>query len=281
MIEILTDAEKFAARAQALLSSTVRNTVPATVLDAIRTGGYPNTDWRFALVTDGAGVVTSAALRTPPRAMLCTEIGDGDAVELMGAWLAADPELPAVNAVAGTARTLAAAFRARTGGRSELTMEMALHGLAPGELVDPPRPAAGALRAPRPEEHELLVEWYVAFVAESEVHEDADAARSAARLRIERGLTFVWDDVGEPVSVVGRTVAVGGVPRIGPVYTPPERRSRGYASTAVAALSRRLFDSGATRIVLFTDLANPTSNRIYGDVGFRRLADYEQHALSR
>ncbi len=90
---------------------------------------------------------------------------------------------------------------------------------------------------------------------------------------------FVWDHDGEPVSLVGRTVAVAGVPRIGPVYTPPALRGRGYASTAVAALSRRLFDEGARRVVLFTDLGNPTSNKIYADVGYRRLADYEEHAL--
>jgi predicted GNAT family acetyltransferase len=81
------------------------------------------------------------------------------------------------------------------------------------------------------------------------------------------------------VSLLGRTVAVAGVPRIGPVYTPPALRRRGYASTAVAALSRRQFDDGARRIVLFTDLANPTSNKIYAQVGYRRLADYEEHAF--
>jgi hypothetical protein len=47
----------------------------------------------------------------------------------------------------------------------------------------------------------------------------------------------------------------------------------------VAALSRRLFDRGARRVVLFTDLGNPTSNKIYAQVGYRRLADYEEHAL--
>ncbi|HLI58924.1 MAG TPA: hypothetical protein VKV21_04585 [Solirubrobacteraceae bacterium] len=29
------------------------------------------------------------------------------------------------------------------------------------------------------------------------------------------------------------------------------------------------------------NLANPTSNRIYGDIGYRRLADFEEHALGR
>ncbi|HEY3775053.1 MAG TPA: GNAT family N-acetyltransferase [Solirubrobacteraceae bacterium] len=279
MIEILTDPDEFGAEVEMLLASTVRNTVAATVLESLRSGRFPNTGWRFALIRDPAGVVSGAALRTPPRVMLCTAIGERDAAQLIAAWLAADPELPGVNAVADTARALAAAYRTQTGGGSELRMSMALHALAPDELVDPPRPAAGELRAPRPKELELVVEWYLAFIAESDIEESPDAARASAISRVERDLLFVWEEGGDPVSLIGRTVAVAGVPRIGPVYTPPVLRGRGYASTAVAALSRRLFDRGARRVVLFTDLGNPTSNKIYAEVGYRRLADYEEHAL--
>jgi predicted GNAT family acetyltransferase len=279
VIEILSDPDEFGAEAETLLASTVRNTVPATVLDSLRSGRFPDTGWHFALIRDPGGVVSGAALRTPPRAMLCTAIGERDAAQLMAAWLAGDPELPGINAVAGTARALATAYRAQTGGTSELRMSMALHALAPDELVDPPRPAVGELRAPRPEEHDLVVEWYLAFIAESDIEEAPDVARRSAISRLERDLMSVWAHDGEPVSLLGRTVAVAGVPRIGPVYTPPALRGRGYASTAVAALSRRLFDDGARRVVLFTDLGNPTSNKIYGEVGYRRMADYEEHAL--
>lgn len=279
MIEILTDPEEFSAEAEGLLASTVRNTVLATVLESVRSGRYPNTAWRFALIRDAGGLVTGAALRTPPRSLLCTAVGERDAEQLMAAWLLADPEVPGVNAAADTARALSAAYRAQTGGTSELRISMALHAVGPDELIDPPRPAGGRLRAPRHEEQELVADWYLAFIAESHEQEAPDVARRTARMRIERGLLLVWDADGEPVSLAGRTVAVAGVPRIGPVYTPPALRGRGYASTAVAALSRALFAEGARRVVLFTDLANPTSNKIYGEVGYRRLADYEEHAL--
>jgi predicted GNAT family acetyltransferase len=65
------------------------------------------------------------------------------------------------------------------------------------------------------------------------------------------------------------------VVRIGPVYTPPELRGRGYASSAVAARSRLAIQNGL-RCTLFTDLANPTSNKIYADVGYRRVADWNE-----
>jgi predicted GNAT family acetyltransferase len=63
------------------------------------------------------------------------------------------------------------------------------------------------------------------------------------------------------------------------VYTPPHRRRRGYAGSAVAAASRRALAGGATTCMLFTDLANPTSNKIYAEVGYRRAGDWEEHAF--
>jgi hypothetical protein len=89
---------------------------------------------------------------------------------------------------------------------------------------------------------------------------------------------MVWDD-GQPVSMIGLAPEVAGVVRIGPVYTPPPHRRRGYAGSAVAAASRRALAGGAARCMLFTDLANPTSNKIYAEVGYRRVADWEEIAL--
>ena len=90
---------------------------------------------------------------------------------------------------------------------------------------------------------------------------------------------YVWDDGGEVVSMLGHTVAVDGVPRIGPVYTPSERRGHGYAGHAVAELSRRLLADGARRCVLFTDRTNATSNKIYAEVGYRVIAGWEERAF--
>jgi predicted GNAT family acetyltransferase len=94
--------------------------------------------------------------------------------------------------------------------------------------------------------------------------------------RIARGGIFIWDDDG-PVSLVGANPPVAGVVRIGPVYTPPEHRRRGYAGHAVAEVSRRALQAGASRCMLFTDLANLTSNKIYAEVGFRVFGDWEEH----
>ena len=64
--------------------------------------------------------------------------------------------------------------------------------------------------------------------------------------------------------------------RIGPVYTPPELRGHGYASNLVAGVTQRQLDAGRDYVFLFTDLANPTSNKIYQDIGYQPVNDIDE-----
>jgi predicted GNAT family acetyltransferase len=71
-------------------------------------------------------------------------------------------------------------------------------------------------------------------------------------------------------------VAHGATPRgirIGYVYTPPDRRRRGYAGACVAELSRRLLAAGRAFCVLYADLSNPTTNALYQRMGYKPVAD--------
>jgi predicted GNAT family acetyltransferase len=67
--------------------------------------------------------------------------------------------------------------------------------------------------------------------------------------------------------------------RIGPVYTPPERRGVGYTSNLVAAASQEQLDAGRSFVFLFTDLANPTSNHIYEAIGFEPVSDIDRYVF--
>jgi len=131
-------------------------------------------------------------------------------------------------------------------------------------------------------ESNLLVKWTMAFQAEAlrEEPEHALEAESAVanRLRGPNGGFFVWDDEGV-VSIAGYGGSTPRGIRIAPVYTPPHRRRRGYASALVAELTQQLLDGGRRYCFLFTDLSNPTSNRIYGRVGYRAVSDVDQYAF--
>jgi predicted GNAT family acetyltransferase len=63
------------------------------------------------------------------------------------------------------------------------------------------------------------------------------------------------------------------VSRIGPVFTPRDRRGRGYGSAVTAAAAELAYRSGTANVVLFADLANPVSNSIYQRIGFEPVVD--------
>lgn len=99
---------------------------------------------------------------------------------------------------------------------------------------------------------------------------------SAVRDRVSSGLLWVWEGAdGAPVSLAARNRTAAGVARVGPVYTPPEHRRRGYGTAVTAACTRDALDRGTDNVVLFTDLANPTSNAIYQQISFRPLCDHK------
>jgi predicted GNAT family acetyltransferase len=274
---ITRDVERFAERTHGFLAERVERNLLATVLLEARrrrsVAGRP----LFAYGSDAAGRLVAVALRTPPWPLLVSELGAAWADALMDAWLTVDPSVPGVNAAAASARATAAAWARRTGGTAHCRMHEAMHVL--GEVRDPPRPAAGRLRSAADGERELLVAWERAFAREAGIGQ-GDRAPQVVEGRLARGGLFVWDHDG-PVSTLVLSPAIAGTVRIGPVYTPPAYRRRGYASTAVAAAARGALGAGARQCMLFTDLANPTSNKIYAAVGFRKCGEWEEHVFLR
>jgi predicted GNAT family acetyltransferase len=274
---VTPDVEEFEERVSDFLAAKLERNVLATVLVGARTASSGARPPLFAYLVNESGAVTAAAMRTPPWPLLVTEFDTPDRAErLIDAWLPSDPDMTAVDGVPATARAVAAAWAKRTGGRTRCAFREAMHSLT--EVTNPPRPTGGTLRQAAEADRSLLVEWETAFIAETGLLGRDEAVRSVDR-RLSAGSQFLWEDP-TPVSTLAHSPTVAGTARIGPVYTPPEHRARGYASAAVAALSRRVLESGADRCMLFTDLANPTSNKIYASVGYRRFGDWEEHHLA-
>ena len=110
-------------------------------------------------------------------------------------------------------------------------------------------------------------------------HEVPGRAEMLRRIRTGR-LWFWVSPAGERVHLTGVSPPAFGVARVGPVYTPPAQRGRGWASNAVAGISRRIQAEGA-RVCLFTDQANPTSNKIYAALGYQPVADMANLVIAR
>jgi predicted GNAT family acetyltransferase len=130
----------------------------------------------------------------------------------------------------------------------------------------------------------MLATWMRAFLAEALPAEPYDEERM--RVALQRRLSgdsangyWLWEDDGEVVAWTGHGNPTGRGIRIGPVYTPPELRGRGYATALVAAQSQWLLSNGFDFCFLYTDLANPTSNAIYERIGYRKIADSAAYGL--
>jgi predicted GNAT family acetyltransferase len=255
------------------LAARVERNVQASLLVHARAGRLGDEDPLFAWGTDH-GRIAFFAMRTGAWPMLVSEIDRPHAEALMQSWLARDPAPPGVTGTPEAARAVAAAWESRTGRRSSCRMREAMHLLR--EVIDPRQPPSGELRRATDRDRDVLVAWERAFVREAGLVDAAagQAERTVAR-RLGSRAQCVWDD-GRPVSTVSRSPAIAGTVRIGPVYTPPEHRRRGYASAAVAAACREALQRGARQCMLFTDLANPTSNKIYAALGFRRAGEWEE-----
>jgi predicted GNAT family acetyltransferase len=143
----------------------------------------------------------------------------------------------------------------------------------------------GTARPATPDEHEAVVELRFAFEREALGGvDDPEATRQATTLRLaEQSNTFgmwVLEVDGELVALSGHGGPTPNGIRIGPVYTLPEHRGRGYASALVAAQSQWLLDSGRRFCFLYTDLANPTSNSVYRRIGYRQIGESAEYSFS-
>ncbi|MBK6019517.1 GNAT family N-acetyltransferase, partial [Streptomyces sp. MBT53] len=167
----------------------------------------------------------------------------------------------------------AEARRRRTAAAPETSVRQRLYRLT--ELT-PPHPAPpGRPRIAVAKDREQLMRWHGEFGAAIGGHGGMIGSAEWADARISYGGVTLWETPdGTPVSMAGVTAKVAGQIRVAPVYTPADLRGRGYAGAVTTEVSRAARTAGATEVLLFTDLANPTSNALYQRIGYRPAADF-------
>ncbi|HLT20250.1 MAG TPA: GNAT family N-acetyltransferase [Thermomicrobiales bacterium] len=245
------------------------------------TGDLLNTtlysDYTPYLVTvELGGEIVAAALRTPPH-NLQLSLAPPEAAALLAAdALQEHADLPGVQGTEEAGLAFAREWARITGQRYQPGIPQRIYAL---EAVTPPAGVPGELRPATLEESDLLLDWLMAF--EVAIHGGAPSLDSAARRLSNyfssstRGL-YVWHD-GGPVSMAGYGGPTPNGIRVGPVYTPPEHRQRGYASAATASVSQLLLDGGYRHCFLFTDRDNATTNHIYQEIGYRPVVDVNEY----
>lgn len=269
------DLDDFLTRAGDFLrSQPALHTVPLTVTETLRTRGphvYGDGLPEFG-VLERDGDARALFFRTPPHWLNVTALTAVEADALAARLAALGRPLPGVSADRDTAGAFVSAWRRHAGATAVLRRRQRLYRLG---TLTVPRPAPpGGPRVAVASDRERLVRWhdeFAAAVGEGTVQNAGEWADA----RIEYGGITFWERPdGTPVAMTGTTPQVAGQVRVAPVYTPPHLRGRGYAGAATAEVSRAALAAGAREVLLFTDLANPTSNGLYQRIGYRPVVDF-------
>lgn len=258
-----------------LLAREALNNLPVGILE--RGLGEEQTDWFMATLTDDAERDVLVALRTPPQNLILVS-PDGPAhagaVEELARSLSNDAPLPGVIGEKELALLFARHYAEAAGVAMQVQMEERVYRL--DAVADVPR--AGTLRPATEQDLYFLPYWQSAFEGDC-FGTPGPLDAEAQRAMVVRGDLFLLEAEGQPVSLVGTTRQMPHGRSVGPVYTPPYFRGRGYASSAVAQLSEEILRRGNDYCALFADLANPISNGIYQKIGYRPLCDYAMIAF--
>jgi uncharacterized protein len=229
----------------------------------------------FAVVEEG-GRVVGLTMRTPPHNLILSEVGDDAAIDLLlEDARAVFGSLPGVVGPKEPVARFAASWPA------EARLEIAQRAFR-ADHVDGPAGVPGLMRDYVRGDRELAARWMDAFAEEALPEPPPGTSEEFVDRREEDpdGGIVLWEDGGAVTSMAGFGGRTPNGIRIGPVYTPPELRGRGYASALTAALTQRLLDGGLRFCFLFTDLANATSNSIYQRIGYEPVGDFDQWSFS-
>jgi predicted GNAT family acetyltransferase len=285
------------AAGELLAAQPVLGSVIASVSERVRrelTGGRdswaeaaaPFPRW-WLVVRDGSGAVVSAAMRTAtfkPYPTFALPMSDTAARALAVVLHERGELLGGANGALPGAEVLTRATAELTGG--EMVTDKATR-LWEATSVEVPSAPEGRLRRATEDDAGLVLAWFTAFHEEADEqagrepdpHSGEHNTLDSALVRIREGVEWLWEmPDGEVAHLSGASLPSYGVSRIGPVYTPKEFRGRGIASYVVGELTRRGLDAGH-RMCLFTDQANPTSNKIYASLGYEPVVDMAEHLV--
>lgn len=269
-IEVLDSPERFLSDAAGFLAlREAENNLLYGIAGRVREHPdlYGDDPAWFAIVREGSAVV-GAALRTPPWPIIVSHLPEAAVGPLLAAIRTRGP----LSGVTGPSET-ADAVAAASGAAIAATMDQLLY-----EVTDllMPTGVPGAARPGAPADGPLLARWFDECSREVGEPQLGRTSSRRARLAIEDGQVWIWDDPG-PVSMALWSGPTPRGVRIGLVYTPPERRRRGYAGAVTAAVTADRLRSGRTFCFLFTDAANPTSNSVYRRLGYRQIGTFRRH----
>ena len=272
-----TAAEFLAAVGPTLSRHEAEHHLVLGVAEALAGSAAPNGDLLAAAVTDADGLVAAAVMSGNRPVLIASDRESiAHAAPLLCDVIEQAGRRPGhVIGAVGQAEAFAAEWGRRTHRAPRVVMQQRVYKLT---TVDPVTATSGSLRVATMDDLDLVADWVAAFEQEALTMIVPQSPRAVAARRVAAGEVYLWCDP-EPRTMAGSARPTKRAIAVNAVYTPPEWRRRGYATACVAALSTLLLTRGYEFCVLYTDLANPTSNAIYQRIGYRPVRDFLMYEL--
>ncbi|WP_214785331.1 GNAT family N-acetyltransferase [Exiguobacterium sp. s183] len=274
------DPNHFADRVMdALLKEEAKNSLMIGVLNNVIQGVY-EAFHQFTVEENGKLL---AILQVTPPHPLHYIVVDSEQVEKLPAFIIPhllENEIPFTEVVSERAQAerFGKAWQEITSGTSEMFMSQGLYRLDEVEDIEM---AKGHMRKATTADQAQLEAWYSAFEAESGLRSSPpEKVTKAVQTMLDREEAVFWEVDEQVVSCAKRARPTENGITVSFVYTSPDARGRGYARSLVADLSRQLLETKSF-CVLYTDLTNPTSNKIYQEVGYEQIMDSAWVRLAR
>lgn len=261
-----------------LLQHEAIHNVIIGIVSRLAATGEMARDVYIAHVQNDAGDVVGAAMRTPPYGLVLSNITDSAAIVPLANDVAKMYQsMPTVLGEASDALAFAERWQDLVGQSFSLKTGQGLYQL---DEVIPVTNVDGEYHVPTESDAETIIEWAIAMEREAMGNErHRDEAERLVKLKLSANDPLnafrLWRVNDVLVSMAASTRPTPNGVTINFVYTLPEQRNHGYASAVVAALSQEMLDYGRAFCALYTDLANPTSNKIYKAIGYQHLSDQQ------
>ncbi|MGN4445122.1 GNAT family N-acetyltransferase [Bacillus cereus group sp. MYBK79-1] len=199
-----------------------------------------------------------------------SEMTEGDIVELAKKLAEVYPNVPGLIGNKKIVQRLAEEIAVLENKKTTAAMDQGIYEL---KQVKKKWNGDGVFREVSSDELPLIEQWVYQFCEDVNLPTTKEEAKQTAHTLITNRRLFGLEVDRKLVSVAAKTRPTTNNITVNFVYTPKEERKKGYASSCVAALSQRMLDEGYKTTTLYTDLANPTSNKIYQEIGYEQIAE--------
>ncbi|XXM74328.1 GNAT family N-acetyltransferase [Lysinibacillus sphaericus] len=258
-----------------LMKKEAENNLPLGLLNSIKSGSRYK-DPLLVSAEDDNGRIKGVFIMTPPHHLVSVlQINDDEystIAEKLNTLLNEEGiEVPGFVSEKNSAEKLTHAWCKLKGCKHEIGMDQRIYKLDQVNEIEIPE---GKLIQPEEGHLTLLSDWVKRFTVETGVRPltGSEAIERAEEMIANENYLYFWEADGKPVAMArGGRWTDNGI-TVNYVYTPKPYRKKGYASAVVAGLSSKLLEEYKF-CTLYTDLENPTSNKIYMEIGYVPVCD--------